>query len=407
MSKWIEYAVADLVNHDLLSIGDGYRAKNSELNATSTNGIPFARVKNVKGGFDFGDVDYFPTDRLSKVGHKISKVGDTVFTSKGTVGRFAYVSETVPRFVYSPQLCFWRSIDHKFILPRFLFYWMQGREFLAQVDAVKSQTDMADYVNLTDQRQMILTIPKLVEQEAIAGILSSLDDKIDLLHRQNQTLENIAQALFRHWFIDNAQDDWEELELGEILKVVGGTTPSTKNPEYWDGDIHWTTPRDLSANDSPYLLDTARKITESGLSKISSGLLPRGTLLLSSRAPIGYLAFSEVPIAINQGYIAIVENKRVSNLFIYFWLKENMDYVRSYANGSTFLEISKSAFRRLKIAFPPRQLRTIFENLVNPSFEKIRANLYQINTLEKLRDTLLPKLMSGEVRVRFPRSDHI
>ena len=288
---------------------------------------------------------------------------------------------------------------------RFIFYQLQFLKDELLMQSEVGATRKALTKGMLENLEM--TLPPLEEQETIAGILSSLDDKIDLLHRQNQTLENIAQALFRHWFIDNAQDDWEELELGEILKVVGGTTPSTKNPEYWDGDIHWTTPRDLSANDSPYLLDTARKITESGLSKISSGLLPRGTLLLSSRAPIGYLAFSEVPIAINQGYIAIVENKRVSNLFIYFWLKENMDYVRSYANGSTFLEISKSAFRRLKIAFPPRQLRTIFENLVNPSFEKIRANLYQINTLEKLRDTLLPKLMSGEVRVRFPRSDHI
>ncbi|MCA9947464.1 MAG: restriction endonuclease subunit S [Anaerolineales bacterium] len=406
MSKWIEYAVADLVNHDLLSIGDGYRAKNSELNATSTNGIPFARVKNVKGGFDFGDVDYFPTDRLSKVGHKISKVGDTVFTSKGTVGRFAYVSETVPRFVYSPQLCFWRSIDHKFILPRFLFYWMQGREFLAQVDAVKSQTDMADYVNLTDQRQMILTIPKLVEQEAIAGILSSLDDKIDLLHRQNQTLENIAQALFRHWFIDNAEDSWEEYRIGDLVSHLRRSVKPSDHP----GEIftHFSIP----AYDNGKM-----PIRELG-SEIRSNkyqITPFSILVskLNPRFPrIWDIYFEPESNSICSTEFQVFRPTPLGNFgFLYhlFKSKEVVAEMQISASGTSGSHQRVSPEDILSISFlaPDQEAITRFSRMIDPLTLKRVKNLTQAQTLGKLRDTLLPKLMSGEVRVRFPRSDHI
>jgi len=137
------------------------------------------------------------------------------------------------------------------------------------------------------------------------------------------------------------------------------------------------------------------------LKKISSGLLPKGTLLMSSRAPVGVLAFAEIPLAINQGYIAIIDNKGVSKEFLYLWLKINMEYIQSYANGSTFLEISKSSFKSLQIILPPEKKRNDFQNLVISIFDKIRQNSIQIQTLEKLRDTLLPKLMSGEVRVKY------
>ena len=211
----------------------------------------------------------------------------------------------------------------------------------------------------------------------------------------------MAETLFRQWFVEEAGEEWEERCLGDILTVKGGSTPSTKNPEYWGGNIHWTTPRDLSNATSIYLLNTSRTITEKGLEKISSGLLPEGTLLLSSRAPVGYLAFSNMPISINQGYIAILDNKRFSKHWIYLWLKENMDYVKSHANGSTFQEISKSSFRSLLVTLPPEDLRNKFDSIISPVFDKIRKNTLQIRTLENLRDTLLPKLMSGEVRVRM------
>jgi len=250
----------------------------------------------------------------------------------------------------------------------------------------------------------LLSIPMFLpedegEQRSIASILSSLDDKIDMLHRQNATLEKMAETLFRQWFVEEAKDDWEEGTLDNVLSVKGGSTPSTKIAHFWDGDIHWTSPRDITKLNGIFLFETERKITEEGLKKISSGLLPNGTLLMSSRAPVGVLAFAEVPLAINQGYIAILNDKGFSKEFIYLWLKINMEYVQSHANGSTFLEISKSAFRSLQIVMPPKELRTVFQKNVKPFFDKIRTNTTQVRTLKKMRDTILPKLMSGEVKV--------
>ncbi|MCP9469505.1 MAG: DUF559 domain-containing protein [Nitrospira sp.] len=197
--EWQRHEVSQLLDAGILAIGDGYRAKNEELAAS---GVPFARAGNIKDGFHFDDADHFPEEHLFRVGNKVSQPGDVVFTSKGTVGRFAFVHDETPRFVYSPQLCFWRTLDRNVIEPRYLFYWMFGNEFYVQFKGVASQTDMAEYVSLADQRRMHVTLPPPVEQRAIAHILGTLDDEIELNRRMSETLEATARALFQSWFID-------------------------------------------------------------------------------------------------------------------------------------------------------------------------------------------------------------
>src|SRR5206468_11238048 len=193
------YEIEELIRDGALQINDGYRAKNEEL---SDFGIPFARAGNIDGGFHFDEADRVPPETLPRVGGKRSKPGDVVFTSKGTVGRFAFVTDGTPEFVYSPQLCFWRSGDRSRIHPRWLYYWMHGREFFQQYKGVAGQTDMAEYVSLRDQRAMRITLPTAAEQKAIAAVLGALDDKIELNRRMNATLEAMAQALFQSWFVD-------------------------------------------------------------------------------------------------------------------------------------------------------------------------------------------------------------
>src|SRR5260370_11311002 len=198
-TKWRRHNVVDLLRAESLLIGDGYRAKNDEI---STSGVPFARAGNINDGFRFRDADYFPHENLHRVGNKVSQPGDVVFTSKGTVGRFALVRPATARFVYSPQLCFWRSLEHEVIDPGFLYYWMYGREFYLQYKGVAGQTDMAEYVSLNDQRRMHITLPSVREQRSIAHILGTIDDKIELNRRMNETLEAMARALFKSWFVD-------------------------------------------------------------------------------------------------------------------------------------------------------------------------------------------------------------
>ena len=148
------------------------------------------------------------------------------------------------------------------------------------------------------------------------------------------------------------------------------------------------------------MFDTERKITEAGLAKISSGLLPKRTLLMSSRAPIGYLAITDIEVAINQGYIAIPEHQTYSNEFMYLWCQLNMDTIENAGNGSVFQEISKSSFKDLIFFVPDENTLAKFDAFVKPTFAKIKSNTQQIQTLKSQRDTLLPKLISGEVRLK-------
>ncbi len=291
-------------------------------------------------------------------------------------------------------------------------------------------------------------------QKKIGAILSSFEARIINSNKINQTLEQMSQTLFKSWFvdfdpvIDNALDagnpipealqsraelrqkvrnsadfkplppdiralfpvEFEETELGWVPKgwkistagdelvVKGGSTPSTSNADFWEnGTIHWTSPKDLTGNDSKVLLDTSKKITELGLKKISSGLLPTDTILMSSRAPIGYLALAKTPMAINQGYIAIPSSKNLSPEYIIYWLENIMDDIKGMAGGTTFAEISKGAFKTISLVIPPKNIVDEFTRLAHQHFEKVVSNTRQITALTTLRDTLLPKLISGEL----------
>jgi type I restriction enzyme S subunit len=150
------------------------------------------------------------------------------------------------------------------------------------------------------------------------------------------------------------------------------------------------------------LLTTERRITDAGLGKISSGLLPLGTVLLSSRAPIGYLAIAEIPVAINQGFIAMRPKAGVSNLFLLLWARESHEVILSNANGSTFLEISKKNFRPIPAVTPPMSVMAAFDRIARPLYGRVVSNERESRTLAALRDALLPNLISGELRVEDP-----
>lgn len=380
--KWKEVKISNIC--EIIS------TKTSIQNATLENYISTENMINDFGGVQ--NAEKLPT--TNTVNAFIQD--DILFSNIRTYFKkvwFAKFDGTVSQDVLT-----FRAKDN--VIPKYLYYTLCNPEF-TEYTVLTSKGAKMPRGDKDAIKNFEILLPPLPEQKAIASVLSSLDDKIDLLHQQNQTLEALAETLFRQWFVEEAKEDWEEGILDDILSVKGGTTPSTNNPSFWNGNIHWTTPRDITTLNGIYLFDTERKITELGLSKISSGLLPKGTLLMTSRAPVGVLAFTEVPIAINQGYIAILDNKQYSKEFIYLWLKCNIDYVHSFSNGSTFMEISKSAFKSLKIQKPPVHLTEKFQKIIEPIFIKLKLNSKQIQTLTQLRDTLLPKLMSGEVRVEM------
>lgn len=181
-----------LIDQGILEINDGYRAKNSEL---GSSGLPFARAGNINDGFLFDGADLLADENVPRAGAKVSRRDDIVFTSKGTVGRFAMVRERTPRFVYSPQLCFWRVLNAKVLSPHFLFRWMQTREFLDQVDGVKGSTDMADYVSLTNQRRMRVRIPTAETQRRADGMLQHIDELTGTLTDERSALRKTRDLL--------------------------------------------------------------------------------------------------------------------------------------------------------------------------------------------------------------------
>ena len=389
MSEWREVRLGDYIKTNIQSIGKNYPFE--KILYLDTGSITENRIEKLQE---------FNLKRAPSRAKRLVCDDDIIYSLvRPNQLHYGFIKNPLENLVVSTGFVV-ISCNKEAIQPKYLFYYLSSDTSTEYLHSIAEASTSA-YLSLkpSDIEALDVEIPPLPEQKAIAEVLSSLDDKIDLLHRQNKTLEQMAETLFRQWFVEEAGEDWEEGVLDDILTVKGGTTPSTKNADFWGGDIHWTTPKDLSTNSPLFLMDTLRKITKAGLEKISSGLLPKGTLLLSSRAPVGYLAFAEIPLAINQGYIAIIDDKGFSSVFIYLWLKVNIDYVKSHANGSTFQEISKTTFKALKIAIPPKELRLMFDEIVNGNFKKIRTNSYQIRTLEKLRGTLLPKLMSGEVRI--------
>ena len=272
----------------------------------------------------------------------------------------------------------------------------------------------------------------LKRQEAIQNIVYSIIQKIELNRETNQTLEQMAQAIFKSWFVDfdpvkakmngeqpegmdaataslfpeklvsetGVPEGWKLSEIGDEVTVVGGGTPSKKNDDFWiDGHIHWTSPKDLSGVKDKVLLDTASKVTEAGLKKVSSGLLPVDTVLLSSRAPVGYLALAKVPMAINQGYIAMKCEKQLPPEFVLQWCVHRMDEIKQRASGSTFAEISKKSFKPIPVVVPTEDVLAAYRKVVKPLYDAITSNARQNEQLSSLRDTLLPKLLSGEIKL--------
>jgi restriction endonuclease S subunit len=295
--------------------------------------------------------------------------------------------------------------------------------------------------NLSIARQDFLAypIPRPSERSlTIVETLDALNDKIELNRRMNATLEALARALFQSWFVDfdpvRAKLDgrvpvgmdaetaglfpdgfeesalgqipkrWRLVPVGDVVECVGGGTPSTTNAAFWEGGKHhWTTPKDFSSLQAPVLLDTDRMITDAGVARISSGLLPAGSLLLSSRAPVGYLAITAIPVAINQGFIAMKCNQSASNYFMLHWCQANLPEIHARATGTTFAEISKQNFRPIPVVLPGDRVMDAFTRAVAPLHERVVANEKQSRTLMALRDSLLPELLSGCVKLSGPK----
>lgn len=348
--------------------------------------------------------------------------GDLILTLKGSQnGAVCLVPDPVC-FVIAQDMVALR-INNEVINPHYLLAALRSRELQHQIKTL-DVSGVIPHLKKTDFDKLILPYPSRETQNYIGDFYYKLSAKIELLRQQNQDLEELAQTLFKRWFVEFEfpNEDGEpykssggkmvESELGEIpagwhlstigenIETIGGGTPSTTEPTFWEGgEILWYSPTDLTKEKSMYSIGSAKKITELGLQKSSAKLFPAYSLLMTSRATVGELTINTIAASTNQGFITLIPNENLSIYFLYDWLKSKLKTVHNLASGSTFPEISKTDFRNIEVLLATKEVHTEFDNIIKPIFKSIENNIKEIQTLTQLRDTLLPKLMSGEVRV--------
>lgn len=255
-------------------------------------------------------------------------------------------------------------------------------------------------VNKSSFSQYELKCPALDIQKKIGEVLSSIDSKIEENDNINKNLEAQAQAYFDELFVVNADPNWSECTLSDIGSVVAGGTPSKSKPEYYaDQGIAWITPKDLSVNKSKFISHGENDISELGFSKSSAAKMPAGTILFSSRAPIGYIAIAQNEVTTNQGFKSVIPNENISTAYMYFLLKNLLPTIEGMASGSTFKEISGTAMKSVPTVMPDADTIQLFNSFCKPVFKEQEILEAENQRLSALRDSLLPKLMSGELDV--------
>jgi type I restriction enzyme S subunit len=295
--------------------------------------------------------------------------------------------------------------------PRFLFYALKfHRDDFLRLASGGAQRNLSGKII----RKFAINSPPFEEQRAIAEILGALDDRIENLRQTNATLQAIAATLFKSWFVDFdsvPQEDMQESELGlipkgwrvgtfdEVIEILGGGTPKTSVAEYWNGDIPWFSVVDAPASGQVFVLETERQITKVGLSKCSAKLLPEMTTIISARGTVGKVALTGVPMTINQSCYALRPRQQNGDAFVYFFTIGFVEHLQRIAHGAVFDTITRDSFKRVTALLPTDEIVSKFGEIANPLLQRIRANGLQGAALAALRDTLLPRLISGRLRI--------
>ncbi len=367
------------------------------------------------------------------------KAGDLVFSYETRLGEAALIPDGL-------RCCLGRRLG--LLRPRaealdshFLLYSYLSPAFQAFLASRTIHGATVDRLPLKQFASFPLSLPDLAQQKQMVAPLRSLDDKIELNHRMNETLEAMAQAIFRDWFVDfgpvrrkmdGATDPvaimggltpdptraaqlaalfpaalgenrlplgWDEEPLSEQLDIIGGGTPKTTNANYWGGPIPWFSVADTPAGRDVFVFDTEKSITERGLAESSARLIATGTTIISARGTVGNLAVAASPMAFNQSCYALRSSRGEHPAFVYLCAARAVEQLRAMAHGSVFSTITRQTFDALSFASPPIEVLTAFETQVSPLFGRIRSAVAENRTLAETRDYLLPRLMSGQVRI--------
>ncbi len=356
--------------------------------------IPWISVKDFNGERRYvGRTEKSITEKgLTHSSTKLLKNGDLIISARGTVGELAII----PSAMAFNQSCYGLRAKEN-VESMFLYYLL-----LNNMNILKHHThgSVFDTITRNTFESIEIDLPDMDKQKRIAGILSAIDDKIELNTAINENLEQQAQAYFIEIFVTNTKSEWRTGTISDLGNVVGGGTPSKKVNEYYTNTgIAWITPKDLSNNKSKFISHGEIDITDLGLAKSNATLMPNGTILFSSRAPIGYIAIADGQVSTNQGFKSIVPFESIGTAYIYYFLKKNLSAIENIASGSTFKEISGSTMKKFPAIIPDTDSLSKFQQFCNPLFEQQKALEHENQRLSAIRDILLPKLMNGEIDV--------
>lgn len=416
-----------LVDDGALAVGDGYRAKNEELGVGGPVFLRAAYLQN--SGFDLRNSEHFHGSvSLADFGPKVSRIGDVVVTTKGnSTGRVGVIRDDQADAVYSPHLSYWRSLKPECIDPRFLYYWALSDEFLSQLAGMAHSTDMAPYLSLRDQLRLRISLPPPSAQAGIGATLGALDDKIELNRRMNETLEAMARAIFKDWFVDfgptRAKMEGKKPYLApDLWSLFPNRFNNNGMPEGWDigpaaSLVHFNPSERVTASPAPYIEMAAVPTTGSWperpvLREPGSGAKFRnGDTVFARITPClenGKTAFIQ---CLEEGAVAwgstefIVMRSRPPLPAAYSYLLARDTSFRTHAiqsmTGTSGRQRAQAeALGIFPVTRTSGEVAKAFGTVVDPCFAKIKANSEECETLAALRDLLLPKLMSGEIRVK-------
>jgi len=391
-------------------------------------GVPFLTAKSLSNGtIDIEGAPRLADDKASALRFGFLKPGDVLLSHNATIGRVAVVPEFNGRVLIGTSLTYFR-VDPSKISPRYLAAYFSGRAFQDELAAVMSHSTR-NQVPITAQRRLRVALPPLSVQRAIADVLGTLDEKIQLDRKLSSTLEAMARALFTSWFVDfdpvrtkaegsdpglpqqiidlfpHAFEDsdlgeipkgWRASKLGKEVATVLGGTPSRAEPSYWGGDIPWI--NSGKANEFR-VVEPSEFITQAGLASSATKLLPaRTTIIAITGATLGQISLAEIETCANQSIVGVLETATLPSEYIYFWIKEHVGDLLAWQTGGAQQHINKDNVNNLPVLCPSESVLSAYLEFARPAFDRIKACCKESLVLAAVRDALLPKLISGEVR---------
>ena len=392
------YRIADLIDE----IAMGPFGSNIKVSCFVDSGVPVLNGSNLEG-FSLSEKTfrYVTREKADSLNKANAHRGDIVITHRGTLGQIVFIPQDskYDRYVISQSQFRVRCNDK--VLPEYLVYYFHTPIGQHKLLSNASQVGVPALARPSSTFQQIeVVLPELSIQKRVVEIISTIQKKIVNNQELNDNLEQQAQSYFQELFVDNASPEWTTGTISDLGTVVGGSTPSKAKPEYYtESGIAWITPKDLSINKSKFISHGENDITELGLKNSSAAIMPEGTVLFSSRAPIGYIAIAAGEVTTNQGFKSVVPKPEIGTPFVYFFLKNTLPVIEGMASGSTFKEVSGSTMKNVPAVIPDAETLAKFSDFCAPIFAQQRILEEQNQSLATLRDNLLPKLMSGEIDV--------